>query len=334
LYVQRRLVLSRGTLGLAGLGSGLISGLGGCASWVAPQSRVMSEALAHGASPEFAAVVELDHVPFFPQTPYHCGPAALATVLSHIGVAVQPEALAASVFLPVREGSLQVEMLAAPRSHLALGTRIPGELRGLHRELRTGHPVVVLLNLGLSWQPLWHYAVVVGVNLPQAEIVLRSGSTRREVMQTATFELTWARSGHWAFVVTRPGRWPATSTQAQIEESAVGYERVAKPASALTVYASLLQRWPESLVGMMGQGNAQLILNDLQAAAQSFERAAARHDHAAAWNNLAITRARAGDKPGAMAAAARALDRARRAEPSLEAAVLDTQSSLARGETP
>lgn len=327
----RRLVLRRGALGL---GSGLISGLGACAAWVAPQTRTMSEALANGASPEYAAAVELDHVPFFPQTPYHCGPAALATVLNLIGVAVQPEALAAAVFLPAREGSLQVEMLAAPRSHQALSTRIPGELGALHRELSGGHPVVVLLNLGLSWQPLWHYAVVVGMNLPQAEVILRSGGTRREFMPPSTFELTWARSSHWAFVVTQPGRWPATSTQIQVEESAVGYERVAKPASALTVYASLLEKWPESLVGLMGQGNAQLALQDLAAASTSFELAAQRHDRAAAWNNLAITRARAGDRPGAMAAVKRALDRARQAELALEAAVLDTQSSLARGETP
>ncbi len=324
--MRRRLVLSCGAMSLAGLG--------GCASWAAPQTRAMREALAQGASPEFTAAIELDHVPFFPQTPYHCGPAALATALNHIGVAIHPEALAASVFLPAREGSLQIEMLAAPRAHQALGTQIPGELRALFRELRAGHPVVVLLNLGLSWQPLWHYAVVVGLNLPQTEVILRSGSTRRDVTQASTFELTWARSSHWAFVVTQPGRWPATSTQQHAEESAVGYERAAKPASALTVYASLLQTWPDSLVGMMGQGNVHLALQDLAAAAMSFERAAQRHDRAAAWNNLAIARARAGDKPGAMVAAQRALDRARRHEQTLEAAVLDTHSTLTRGETP
>ena len=63
------------------------------------------------------ARVELTGVPFHPQEEYQCGPAALATVLVHAGVATTPDALVPEVYLPARGGSLQAEMLAAARRH-------------------------------------------------------------------------------------------------------------------------------------------------------------------------------------------------------------------------
>jgi tetratricopeptide (TPR) repeat protein len=261
--------------------------------------------------------VELDAVPFFAQTPYHCGPAALATVLVHAGFAqATPEALADRVFLPAREGALQVEMLAAARRAGAVPVALPGELRVLCDELAAGQPSVVLLNLGLALAPRWHYAVLVGYDRGARELVLRSGTTRREVTSFALFERTWARGGHWAIAAVAPGRWPASVREADAVQAAVGFERaVAQPAQRLAVFASLVSRWPDNLPGLIGAGNAHAALNDWPAAAQSFERAAARHDSAAAWHNLALARWELGQRDAARAAAQRALERAQAAEP-------------------
>src|SRR5687767_5382909 len=68
--------------------------------------------------------VELNEVPFFPQKDYQCGPASLAMVLTHSGVPVLPEALVDQVWLPSRQGSLQLEMLATPRRHGRVGYRL------------------------------------------------------------------------------------------------------------------------------------------------------------------------------------------------------------------
>jgi tetratricopeptide (TPR) repeat protein len=307
--------------------------LGGCASMFAPQSREWREAWRQGAEAG-PAVIELDAVPFFPQTPYHCGPAALATVLTHAGIAAQPDDLARAVFVPALDGSLQAEMLSAPRARGALATKVPGELRALRRELLAGDPVVVLLNLGLAWQPLWHYAVVVGIDLDRGDVIMRSGATRRDAMPLATFELTWARAGLWAFVATTPGRWPASAAMRDAEDAAVGFERVAAPRDALRAYETLLERWPASFAAAMGRGNVLLALHRPNDAARAFERVAIAHDRAAAWNNLAVARARAGDTSGAVDAAQRALERARGAEPALIAAVQDTVARLQRGDVP
>lgn len=259
--------------------------LGGCAVLTPPQTSALIAADAAPAG--LPGRVEHADAPFFPQTPYHCGPAALATALGHAGVHATPEALSQAVFLPSRQGSLQTEMLAGARRAGAPAYRLPGELRSLLQEVAAGQAVVVLQNLGLAIAPRWHYAVVVGYDLPQRELILRSGVTRRERMSLATFEHTWARGGHWAIVPLPPGRLPVTVTQAGAVDAALGFERVAAPADAARTYRAVLERWPDDAVAGMGLGNTLLAGGDDAAAAAAFERVARRHDHAAAWNNLA-----------------------------------------------
>ncbi|MES2715138.1 MAG: PA2778 family cysteine peptidase [Pseudomonadota bacterium] len=267
---------------------------------------------------------ERSEVPFFPQTPYHCGPAALATALGHVGLAADPQALAEAVFLPAREGSLQLEMLAAARRQGGVATRLPGELQALLREVAAGHAVVVLQNLGLAIAPRWHYAVLVGYDLDAGMLVLRSGTTAREQLPLHTFEHTWARGGHWAISVLPPGRWPVSATAQQALDAAIGYERAAPPAQAALAYRSLLQRWPGQLVAGIGLGNSLQAAGDLDGAAQALADVAARHGSAVAWNNLARVHLARGDASGAQAAAAQAVQRASMAEPQWLAAARET----------
>jgi hypothetical protein len=292
-----------------------VSCLSGCAA-LSPTPQ--SDAFERAAPASLPERVELDAVPFFPQTPYHCGPAALATVLVHGGwTGVTPESLADQVFLPSREGALQVEMLAAARRAGAVPVVVPGELAGVCTEVADGRPLVVLQNLGLAIAPRWHYAVVVGFDRRTREVVLRSGTTRRELMGFTLFERTWARGAHWAVAAMRPGAWPRTAREADAVDAAVGFERAAaSPALRAQVFDSLLARWPDNLPALIGQGNARAAQNDWPRAAQSFERAAQRHDSAAAWHNLALARWELGQRDAARDAAQRALARAQAAEPS------------------
>ena len=252
-------------------------------------------------------VVELHATPFFPQTDHQCGPAALATALGAAGIAADPAALADEVFVPARAGSLQTEMLAGARRHGAVATRIPGELDALLRELAAGHPVVVLQNLGLSFVPLWHYAVVVGHDLPRGELLLRSGRTERERLPLSTFEHTWGRSGFWGFVALPPGEWPATAHAEAAIEAAVGFERSAPPAIAARVYASALQRWPGTLSLQIGWGNSLRASGEVERASGVFRAAAEQHRSAAAFINLSDTLMALGRRDEAEQAARAAL---------------------------
>ena len=211
------------------------------------------------------------------------------------------------VFLPARTGTLQVEMIAGARRHGAVATQLPPTLNAVLHEVRAGHPVVVLQNLGLSWVPRWHYAVLIGYDLAAGEVLLRSGATRREVMAMRTFEHTWARSGRWAFVALPPGQWPVTAEEAAVVDASVGFERVAPPPQAVAVYRSALERWSDNLSLRMGLGNSLHAAGDKRAAADAFRTAAQQHQSAPAWINLASTLLELGDAPGGLAAAREAV---------------------------
>lgn len=252
--------------------------LGGCATGGPMPSRL---------APELPARVELADTPFFPDDSTLCGPSALATSLSAAGFAVTPEALVREVYLPGREGSLQIEMLAAARRHGAVATPIPGTLEALLRELAAGHPVVVLQNLGLAWAPSWHYAVAVGYDRDAGHILLRSGPMKRQAMSLRTFEHTWGRSGRWAFVTTPPGRLPRTASEDEATRALVAFERNAPPEAAAQAYRGGLARWPDSATLAMGLGNALYAGGDKAGAEAVFRRAADAHGLAAAYNNHA-----------------------------------------------
>jgi tetratricopeptide (TPR) repeat protein len=159
--------------------------------------------------------------------------------------------------------------------------------------------------------------VPVGYDLDAATLVLRSGTTRREVMALDLFERTWARGGYWAFAALPPGRLPATAREDEAVAAALGFERtVAAPGERAKAYDSLIARWPDNLGALIGQGNARAGQGDWRAAAASFERAAQRHDSAAAWHNLGLARWQLGEREAARTAAERALARADLAEPT------------------
>lgn len=278
----------------------LLALLSGCA--------VQTETLRRAPPAGLAPRVELAATPFFPQTEYHCGPAALATVLASVSPDATPARLGDEVFLPARTGTLQIEMIAGARRHGAVATRLTGTLEALLRELRAGHPVVVLQNLGLSWYPAWHYAVLVGYDLESGDVILRSGTTERLVLPMRTFEHTWVRAGSWAFVALPPGQWPATAEEAAVVEAAVGFERAASPAQAVQAYRGALERFGASLSLQMGLGNSLHASGDRAAAAQAFENATVLHPRSApAWMNLASTRHQLGQRQAALAAARQAV---------------------------
>jgi tetratricopeptide (TPR) repeat protein len=202
---------------------------------------------------------------------------------------------------------LQIEMLTGARRHGAVATRIAPALEALLREIDAGHPVVVLQNLGLTWWPVWHYAVAIGYDLPAGDLLLRSGTTRREVLALSTFEHTWRRAGAWGFVALPPGQWPASASEKDIVEAAVGFERVAAAPAAVTVYRSALQRWPGNLALAIGLGNSLHASGNRAAAAAVFRAAAEAHRSAAAWVNLSTTLVELGRIDQALQAADAAL---------------------------
>lgn len=282
--------------------------LGAVLLWLTGCATPQVAALLAQPAATLPARVELTGVPFYPQEEYQCGPAALATVLMHAGTATTPDALAPQVYLPGRDGSLQAEMLAAARRHGLVAYRLEPRLKDVLREAAAGTPVIVLQNLALAFAPLWHYAVVIGYDLPREEIILRSGTTRRAVMTLGSFERTWARGDHWGMLALTPERLPATADEDHYVVSVAALERVA-PAAARRAYTTAIERWPGNLAARIGQGNAAYAMRDLPGAEAAYREAIRRHPNAAdAWNNLAQALLELQQRHEALAAAQRAVD--------------------------
>jgi len=251
--------------------------------------------------------VELGEVPFHPQDRYQCGPAALATVLGQAGVARSPKELREQVYLPGREGSLQPEMQAATRRAGLLAYPLEPELPAVLREVAAGNPVLVLQNLRFAFLPQWHYAVVVGYDLGEQRVVLRSGTDKRRLMPLGDFERSWQRAGRWAFVALGPDRLPATAREGDYVAAAIALERMA-PAAARSAYRTALTAWPRNLVAQLGLGNAAYRLKDLGGARTAYQQAVTTHpDSADAWNNLAQASHELGRRREAVEAARRAV---------------------------
>ena len=255
--------------------------LSGCAGVSPVLTPHLSEADRHTA-------VDLDSTPFYPQTVHQCGPAALATVLQASGVDVTPDELVTRVYLPQRQGSLQTELVAAIRGYGRLPYPIEPDLSGLLAELQAGHAVLVLQNLGMSFYPIWHYAVVVGYLPYDDAVLLRSGATRRLVMPAGRFLRSWRLAGYWGLVVLPPGELPARPVAATYLKAAADLESVGKTQAAALAYGTAVTRWPDNATAWLGLGNTYYQTDRLPAAEDSYRRAVrVDPDYLAAWNNLA-----------------------------------------------
>lgn len=271
--------------------------------------------------------VELVDTPFFPQEKYQCGPAALATVLAVAGVNASPEELVSQVYLPSRKGSLTIEMQAAPRRHGVVSYPLAPSLDAIVAELEAGRPVLVLHNYGLPFWPRWHYAVVIGYDAQRQRMLLRSGTTERQVLSAANFMRAWDNADRWAMVLLRPGELPARPELQRYLEAATAFERAASPPAAEQTFHAAVHLWPDDPVAWVGRGTARYRAGDWQAAAADYSQALERAPTLpTARNNLAMALL----KMGCPAAARRQLERIDTAalDAALREAIADTSRQV------
>jgi len=234
------------TVGLAVV---LTAGLAACS--VNPEIDL--KALDPAAEPQVA----LD-TPFFPQTEYQCGPAALATVLVDSGVDTTPDALSPEVYLPGKKGSLQIELMAASRRHGRIPFVLPTNVSALLAEVQAGRPVLLLQNLGTRSVPTWHYSVLTGYNLTRNLFFLNNGAEQGARLDAPTLLRTWDWGGNWALVALGPGDFPVTGTKddvARYLQAVADFEAVAGGDAAAVAWEVAAQRWPAQPEPLLALGN-------------------------------------------------------------------------------
>jgi hypothetical protein len=289
-------------------------------------------------APPGAAHIELASVPFFPQTEYECGPAALATVLANAGLPVDPYGLVSEVYVEGLRGSLQAELLGATPQARPDPLRARAESRDAVRRACRRRPVLVLQNLGVERVPLWHYAVVIGFDRDADLVILRSGAEQRRLERTARFLKSWQRGSFWAFVPIEPGELPATPRHRSTCARSRARNRCCRPRARPTHSRSRCNPGPTTSSCSSPAAGHELGTGDLDGAAVLYRRLLSlAPQHAAARNNLANVLAEQG-------CYAQALDEAHAAlgtvapDDELYASIRDTVDTLervgARGDAP
>lgn len=274
--------------------------------------------------------VELTDTPFHPQSKYQCGPASLAMLLGASGVTADPQVLASYIYLPGRRGSLQLELISASRRHGRIPYTIEGEVWAIISELRAGRPVLVLQNLGLNIIPAYHYAVVIGV-VPPDKIVLRSGVTRRLLMDVDHFLATWRRTGSWGMILLNPGELPANPDPVRFLDAVNAFEISGQTLSAEPAYRTARLAWPENQTAIFALGNNLLSQARYPESGSVFhELLALNPEHVAAANNLAEVLVRQGCYLQAQAVIGQAVETAERIGSPLTRTVIQTQREISQ----
>ncbi len=252
--------------------------------------------------------IELVDTPFHPQQQYHCGPAALATLLQQRGIGVTPDDLAQLTYLPERKGSLQIELTATARQQGVVVYPLSGSLNDLLREISAGNPVLVLQNQSFSWFPRWHYAVAMGYDLDRRRLILRSGVTRRWESALSAFVNTWNRAGNWAIVTLPPPLLPATAEPGRYLRAVHDLEQTGQPEIAGKAYRQAVEQWPDNLTAWLALGNSAYAASDWPLAVEAFRKATElQPGDTRAWNNLAYALLAQGDREQAILAIEQAL---------------------------
>lgn len=253
---------------------------------------------------------EVPGVPFVNQKEGYCGPASLTMVLRWAGKSADVEQVASQMYTPGMKGSLQSDMIGASRRQGMMAMPIQG-MENLLREVNAGHPVIIFENLGLTWLPQWHYAVVYGYDLNQNKVIMHSGPEQGKRWALDRFERSWMLADYWGLLVLPSDRLSVTADELAHVTAAAGLEQVGHSQEAGQAYQTILEKWPNSLGASIGLGNIMFAREDFKESAEILRKASRQHPaDATVWHNLAIVEAKLKNKSQAKASAMQAMKNA------------------------
>jgi tetratricopeptide (TPR) repeat protein len=179
-------------------------------------------------------------------------------------------------------------MISAGRRNGLTTVPIQG-IPALLKELDAGHPVIVFENLGLSWMPQWHYAIVFGYDLNEKKLLMHSGPDSFKEEKIATFELSWRLADYWGMVVLGPGELSATGDELSHATSAAAMENLGLNEEAQMAYNAILKKWPKSVSSYIGLGNISYQQGQFQNSVSYLKKAVEiAPDMGAAQHNLQV----------------------------------------------
>lgn len=233
--------------------------------------------------------------------------------------------------IPAKGGTLQVELVATARANGLLVYPLNPTFDALFSELGKQHPVIVLVNRGYSWYPLWHYAPVTGYDGGKRTILMHFSDRPNEALPIATFAALWKRSGNWGVVLLPPGHLPASASSKTFLRSAYEFEKIGMMDDAIIAYQSALLRWPEDIDILFALANAYYHSHQPTNAEQSYRKLLSLEPgHPLALNNLADLLCRTGRSNDAL----RLLGEAVTDDIEMQSIIKATRKEIGNGCTP
>ncbi|WP_269918729.1 PA2778 family cysteine peptidase [Alteromonas sp. PRIM-21] len=186
----------------------------------------------------------IESVPFFPQEQFYCGPTTLSEVFGYYGKNTSPNDIAPKLFIPDKEGSLQLEMVSATRQFGFLPYTERGTLSSIISLVKEDIPVIVFQNLSIQLIPQWHYAVVIGFDSDRGTVTLHTGLTPNHEMSLELFERTWARGNYWYLAPVPPKVTSSEMRPFTYVSAAYDMLKVGDKAQSLAFLETASQTWP------------------------------------------------------------------------------------------
>ncbi|UCD35388.1 MAG: C39 family peptidase [Nitrospiraceae bacterium] len=143
-------------------------------------------------------------VPRYSHRAFHCGPAALASVLNYwskragLEERESPEEIAAAIYSEGARGTLGLD-LELYASHLGYSTRqYSGSFDDLRSHAARGRPLIIFVDYGYSVYQRNHFMVVTGYN-ESGIVVLSEGQPL--YISVAQLEKPWEKTGNWTLLI-------------------------------------------------------------------------------------------------------------------------------------
>lgn len=143
----------------------------------------------------------IKNVPFVLQQTDFCGPAALAMVLNYYGDDVTQEEIAVEIFLPELKGTLiwDLQNYARKRGFNAEVANL--DLNSVKEGVRSGIPVILLLDEGFSIYTKPHYIVVIAMDDNHQILLAHSSTNPWKRMSYDYIQQKWAKMNYLAIKI-------------------------------------------------------------------------------------------------------------------------------------
>lgn len=239
---------------------------------------------------------EIDDFPFVEQQSNDCAAAALSMLFTYYGLPTELSTQRARTLSPDAEGSFQFDIVSASRREGFITTELHPTLETIISEVQTGTPVLVLLDVGVSLFRSYHYALVIGYDLPNEQLLLTSGRKQREVFSFTGFNTTWSRADAWAVAITPAGTIPKTASLESYIRNAAALEDMGLIDKASAAYHAAVERWKGHALAHFALGNLKLSAGDYAGAVEEYTFMDSQHISSASMlNNYAWALAHIGD---------------------------------------